>query len=139
MSNQKKDQAVCLARQYAEERILNPEASQPAQSDTVHVQRTTNSGIKVGDFVGLVEEGSTLNNPKVLIGQVHSMLPNGKASLLWYKAYKNLFKLELDGQQWLEDLECLVPVTMTPVRNKPACYRLSNSLRSIHKAVIDED
>lgn len=137
MANEKKDQAVRLAREYAEDRMSSPD--QAASSANLKRQTADRSHIKLGDFVGLVEEGSTLNSPKVLVGRVQHLLADGKASLLWYKPHKNLFRLELDGEDWLEDVACLVPVTVTAAKNKPGCYRLINSTRSIHKAIIRDD
>jgi len=139
---ERKESAVRVAREYAQDIISNPGATETETettgTDTSHVQPPTNTNLRLAQFVGLIEEDSTLRSPKVLIGQVHAFLANGKVSLLWYKAYKNYFKLELDGEQWIEDVTCLVPVQMKAVRNKVGLYSLNNSLRSIHRSLSDD-
>jgi len=137
-ANEKKECAVRVAREYAQDVISNPGVTETTAADTSHVQPPATTNIKLAQFVGLIERESTLRSPKILIGQVHAFLANGKVSLLWYKAYKNYFKLELDGDQWVEDVACLVPVEMTPVKNKVGLYRLNNSLRSIHRSLTDD-
>lgn len=134
MATQKKGQAVSLARDFAQESMDNPPEASPSTS------RATRDGdhLKLGQFVGLVEEGSSLDTPKVLVGQIHALLPDGNVSLLWYKnAGGSLYKLELDGQ-WVESATCLVPVSMTAAKGKAGVYRLGTSPRTIHKAVMDE-
>ena len=111
--------------------------TETAHTSTVSEQPPV-TNIKVAQFVALLEEGSTLRSPKILIGQVHSFLDNAKVSLLWYKAHKNNYQLEIDGEQWIEDVNCCLPVRMTPVRNKPGMYHLNDSLRSIHKSFTSE-
>lgn len=93
-----------------------------------------------GDFVGLVEEGSTLQQPRVLVGRVHSLLSGGRAGLLWYKALGGgIYGLELDGSRWEEPLAALSVISVKPAKGKkPNCYRLSTSLRTLHKAVHGE-
>ena len=60
-----------------------------------------------------VEENSTVNVPKILLGQVHCVQENGEVSLLWYKATSaSMYKFELDGRQWCERVESLVPVSV---------------------------
>lgn len=137
-ANERKECAVRVTREYAQEIISNPAMTETTQTSTSSVQAPTNTNIKVAKFVALIEEASTLKSPKILIGQVQSFIDNAKVSLLWYKAHKNNFKLELDGQQWIEDVNCCVPVSMTPVRNKPGLYRLNNSLRAIHKSLTSK-
>jgi hypothetical protein len=140
MANQRKEQAVSVAREYAQDIILNPGTTESTDtSHTLRVQPPVNTNIKVAQFVALIEEGSTLGSPKILVGQVHALLPDGRVSLLWYKSHKNFFKLELDGEQWIEHVNCLLPVSMRPVKNRPGIYRLVKSLRSIHRSLADED
>lgn len=142
--NERKEEAVSLARGFAEE-SLGPapsggqntqEPNGPAESQSLS---DSHDGLKPGQFVGLSEEESTLKKPKVLIAQVHRLLPNRKVSLLWYKPHKNLFKLELDGQDWIEDVDCVVPVNMEPANNKPGWFRLGITVREIHKTIHGRD
>ena len=91
-ANERKECAVHVAREYAQEVISNPGMTETTETNTAAVQPPADTNVKLAQFVGLIEEGSTLRSPKVLIGQVHSFLANGKVSLLWYKAYKNYFK-----------------------------------------------
>ena len=86
-----------------------------------------------------VEEGSTLNAPKVLVGQVCVLRDNGEVGLLWYKAISaNMYKLELDGREWYKGIGSLVQVSMQAARNRPGVYRLQTSRRQIHKAVLTD-
>ena len=124
-----------MAREFAEESLCEG----PSGSKTSKEGPSTTHHVRPGDFVGLAEEDSTLRSPKILIAQVHKVLGNGTVSLLWYKSHKSLFKLELDGDHWLEDIDCLVPVNVRPVKNKPGYFRLENSLREVHRAIHGED
>lgn len=96
------------------------------------------SHFSVGDFVRLVMEDSTLNNPCVFVSRIHKLLPGNQVSLLWYKHKGGaLYSLEVGGDGWIEDSSALVPITVKPARGKVDCYRLATSLRTIHKAVFD--
>ena len=88
-----------------------------------------------GSFVGLVQEDSTLYRPRVLLGLVQTYPSRNEASLLWYKhVRKGVYVLELDGKQWVEPIQALVPVKTKP--DKPSGgVRLVTSLRTIHKAI----
>lgn len=133
----KADQAVTLAREYAEKNYFDaPTAGETVREPSKDIVK---HNILPGQFVALVEEDSTWRSPKILVGQVHALLPNGKVSLLWYQSHKNLFHLKIDGKAWEEDVNCLLPVTLTPVRNKSGFYRLKDSLRQLHKAVHGRD
>lgn len=93
---------------------------------------------EVGDFVGLVEAESSLQQPRVLLGRIHSFLPGGQASLLWYNwVGAGVYCLEVDGSQWVESVASWVPVKVKPAKGKPNGYRLCTSLRTIHKSVHD--
>ena len=137
-ASERKECAVRVTREYAQEVIFNPGMTVSTETNTADVQPPVATITKLAQFVGLIEEGSTLRSPKILIGQLHSFLANGKVSLLWYKAYRNYFKLDLDGEQWIEDVNGLVPLGMTSVRNKPGLYRLTNILPSIQKSFTDD-
>ena len=130
-ANQKKALALELARGRAEQSEQGEQASSDQDDGTA-------SPHKIGDFVGLVEEGSCLQQPKILLGRLHVFLPGGQASLLWYKCIgAGLYCLEVDGSQWVELVSSLVPVRVKPAKGKANCYRLCTSLRTIHKAVHD--
>ena len=64
----RKTMAVQSARSFAEDWLdqgsQDDQASGGGQLETPRV--------KPGDFVGLVEEGSTLSSPKILLGQIQS-------------------------------------------------------------------
>ena len=64
-----------VAREYAQEIV-----STPGMTSTVPVQPPVDTNIKLAQFVGLIEEGSTLRSPKILIGQVQSFVADGKVS-----------------------------------------------------------
>ncbi|KAJ7382969.1 hypothetical protein OS493_031746 [Desmophyllum pertusum] len=114
-ANQRKELAVTLARDYAEE-----EFEDGAEQGPIHPP--DNCVFKPGDFVGCIEESSTLNSPKVLIGQVHSLRGNGDVSLLWHrKIAAGLYSLELDGEEWLEAKESLTAVSLRAARIVQAC------------------
>lgn len=130
-ANQKKALALELARSRAEQQEGGGQVD-PTQDDETAGQH------QAGDFVGLVEEESSLQQPRVLLGRLHSFLADGQASLLWYKPVgAGLYCLEVDGSQWVESVSSLVPVKVRPAKGRSNCYRLCTSLRTIHKAVHD--
>ena len=81
--SEKKKQAVDYARDLAEtDGSLQDVASTSTAS-------TTRLKFKPGAFVAAVEEGSTLNKPKILIGRVlFYTKPGEEVLLLWYKQQK---------------------------------------------------
>ena len=131
-ANQKKAPALQFARKKAEEVMADDDDSEQSSSSG-HL-----SDFSVGDFVGLVMEDSTLNDPSVYVGRIQELLRGNQVSLLWYKEKGGaLYSLEVEGDRWIEDSSALVPITVKPARGKPDCYRLTTSLRTIHKAVFD--
>ena len=132
-ANQKKTPALQFARKKAEAVMEREDDGGEQSPKSDHL-----SDFSAGDFVGLVMEDSTLNDPCVFVGRIHKMLPGNQVSLLWYKHKGDaLYSLEVEGDGWIEDLSALVPVTVKPARGKADCYRLSTSLRTIHKAVFN--
>ena len=129
-ANEKKELALALAQRTAEQGgpgTLEEPQVPPGDGQPQH---------GLGDFVGLVEQDSTLREPKILIGRVHAFLPEDQALLLWYKSMgAGMYCLQADGSQWVESLSALVPVSVKPAKGKPNGYRLTTSLRTIHKAV----
>ncbi len=128
-TNERVGEAVRLAREYAEESFCHGQAEAASKTESVDHE------FQLGQFVGLTEKDSTEKRPKVLVAQVHRLLTKGRVSLLRYKPHKNLFRLELDGEDWIEHANCLVPVAMQPAPDKPGWFRLEGSLRAIHNSV----
>ena len=131
-ANQRKAPAVRFAREKAESAMAQEDdgGEQSPRSDD-------QSDVSVGDFVGLVMDDSTLNDPSVLVGRVQELLSGSRASLLWYKHKGGgLYSLEVEGRPWIEEFSALVPIRVKPARGKVDCYRLTTSLRTIHKAVF---
>ena len=121
-----------MAREYAEGQLDENSQDSPAEA-------SDDCPFKLGDFVAVVEEGSTLSSPKILIGQLHAFVGRADVSLLWYKNISpNLYKLELSGGQWTEGVGSLVPVSLKAAKNRPGVYRLTTSPRRIHKAVMEK-
>lgn len=111
---------------------------EPATCSTSTISNT-NTTFAPGDFVALVEKGSTLSNPKILIGRIsHYTKPGEEVSLLYYKNTKGShYALELDGSSWTETVNSLVSVNMGISKKIPDQYVLNTSKRSIHKQVFD--
>ena len=124
-ANEKKQLAVDMAREFAEE-AANSCAEQAGSSHS-----SADCEFSQGDFVAVVEADSTLKSPKVLVGQVQRLVDRQAVP-------GNVYKLHLDGTEWVEAIDSLVAVTLSPAKNKPGCFRLNSSLRSIHKQVVRE-
>ena len=130
--NQKKAAAFQFARSKAEAVMDQDENGAEKGPDS-----DKQSDVSVGDFVGLVTEDSTLKDPSVLVGRVQELLPGDQACLLWYKHKGGgLYSLEVEGGRWIEPLSALVSITVKPAKGKVDSYRLSTSLRTIHKEVF---
>lgn len=129
-ANDRKAMAVQSARSFAEDRLdQGSEHAQPSGAG---------ERVKPGDFVGLVEEGSSLSSPKILLGQVQFMASPSEVSLLWYKRLRHdLYKLNLDGAQWKEEVASLVPVKVRAAKNLAGVYKLLTSTREIHKQIME--
>jgi len=95
---------VDLAREFADEarkRKTWPVKSQP--SNVSSSQETLSPAARY----------QHMHAPKILIGQGHCVQENGEVSLLWYKAISaNMYKLELDSQQWYESVGSQTPVSV---------------------------
>ena len=92
---------------------------------------------KCGDFVGVVEEDSSLKQPKVMIGQVNYYREED-VHLLYYKAVpskRNVCTLCLDGNPWTESKNSLVPVKMRGTKIQGE-FRLYTPPREIHNKVF---
>lgn len=126
---EKKAAALRLAREKAEEGA-DPEVR-------LATEQSSKPEITVGQFVGLVTEESTLQNPSIMLARVQAFLPDGQVSLLWYRNVGGggLYALEVDGSQWIESVDALVPVKAVIAKGRSHSYRLMTSVRTIHKAV----
>ena len=136
-ANEKKLLAVQMTKAYAEGSQHEP-VQLETREETAGGRDTVEHNFKPGDFVALVEGNSTCNAPQILLGQVASFVGETEVLLLWYKpVQKNLYKLELNGEQWEENVDCLVAVKVEPVKNPLGCYRLMTSQLAIHKQVME--
>ena len=97
-----------MAREFAE----------GSQEDSgTATQPSEDSHLQPGDFVACMEEKSTVNAPKILLGHVLCVTVNGEVSLLHYKATSaNMYKLEQDSWQRYERITSLTPVSVEAVR-----------------------
>lgn len=95
------------------------------------------NSLKVGDFVGLIEEDSTLAQPQVLIAQIQSFQTDNQANLLWYHMSnkQNEYTFQFEQQPWVESIESLHPVDMRPMKRRQGTYKLYTSHKAIHKAL----
>ena len=122
-----------LARRKAEEGPADVKVAGPS-----HHQATDEPEIRVEDFVGLVAEDSTLRQPSIFLGRVQAFLPEDQVLLLWFRnTGGGIYTPHLDGDQWVESKESLVPVEVAPAKGCPYGQCLKTSLRTIHKAVMD--
>ena len=109
-ANDKKQFAISLAREYAEERYNH-------DPDSAHDD--WRQAFEPGEFVALVEQHSSVNQHKILVGLIHCFVGKGDVSLLWYQNVSGSFyKMELTGGQWVESQDSLVPVVLRPAKNK---------------------
>ena len=114
---QKKNQALEFARNCIDDQ--DPSQA-PCTSEPTTCKKAQE--FKPGQFVALVQEGSTLKVPKCCIGRVMFYTdPSCKeVQLLWYKNVKgSAYKLELDGSQWVENTEGLIAVKLSPSKKIP--------------------
>lgn len=125
-ANERKGLAMSMAMEFAQS------DARPA-NDVV----ANRGSLKVGDFVGLVEEGSTLAEPKVLIAQIQSFQTDNQAVLLWYDmtGKKDEYTFEFELQPWVESIESLHPVDMRPMRKRRGTYKLCTSPKTVHRAL----
>ena len=94
----------------------------------------------LGSFVGLIEEASTLDEPRVLIAQIQEFLPGNQASLLWYSETKTTgqYMFQYESRPWIEHINSMHPVRINKMKHRPGLFKLSTSLKSIHKALCGE-
>ena len=95
----------------------------------------------IGDFVGLAEETSTPSQPKILIARIQSFMPVRQVSLIWYKqtGKPGHYTFEYEREAWVEGIDSLHPVKMTPLTKNPGHFKLITSPRTIHTAICGSD
>ena len=93
MANKRKECAVRVTREYAQDIISNPAMTETTHTSTASVEPPATTNTKPAQFVALIEDGSTLRSPKILISQVQSFLDNAKVSLLCTKPPKTTSNL----------------------------------------------
>ena len=133
---EKNSMALSLAREAAEEAEESPAQAAGGASGGGEEEEEP---IKVGDFVAVVKPERSLQQPRILLARVQAFLPNRTAALLWFRSEGgSLHSLHLDGTCWRESLDCLVPVSVRPVKGRPDSFRLLTSPRTVHKSVHPE-
>jgi len=115
-TNHKKQGAVSLATELVH-------ASSSRAIETRKEGKGDSCSFDIGDFVALLEEGSTLKYPKIFIGQIQSFFEDNQASLLWYRNTRGSeYTFQFKPEPWLENIEALVPVTMKAIKKTPGIY-----------------
>ncbi|KAK3735217.1 hypothetical protein QZH41_001202 [Actinostola sp. cb2023] len=100
-TNQKKQGAVSLATELVH-------ASSSRAIETRKEGKGDSCSFDIGDFVVLLEEGSTLKYPKIFIGQIQSFFEDNQASLLWYRNTRGSeYTFQFKPEPWLENIEAL--------------------------------
>lgn len=136
---QRKRSALAYTEELAES-VTDKDITEPTPS-TSREDPLASKRFKAGDFVAVLEEGSSLLKPLVHIGQVQYYINSKQVELLWYKKRGlNCYSLELDSQEWIEE-ECdLAPVEMKHKKGKNANgqWKLSTCERTLHKQLTDE-
>lgn len=133
---EKKKEALSFAQNVAEASLSSEhQYCVETPSHTTDAQRRRSHTFKAGDFVGVIEASSTLSRPKILIGRICCFLNNEEVVLSWYKrASGGTYKLHCDDSCWIENINNLVLVNVTPCKEVDT-FKLDQSLRSIHKVV----
>ena len=130
-ANEKKKGALSLAEEF----VRASSSAMESRKDYEAGDESCSFGI--GDFVALLEQGSTLREPKVFVGQIQSFhLDKRQVTLLWYKHIRGSeYTFQFEREPWIENIEALLPVTMKAMKKTAGVYKLGRSLISIHKAV----
>lgn len=96
---------------------------------------TTSYVPEPGDFVALIEQGSTARRPKILVAQVQYSA--GKdVHLLWYEPIKGqtkCYKMKLDGNPWVEAISALTPIQMEATKQH-GVYKLLTKPSQIYES-----
>lgn len=134
---EKKKQALEFAQNCADSQNQAPCTSKKTAC------KTQAQEFKPGQFVALVQEGSTLKLPKCLVGRVlfYTDQDNcNEVQLLWYKNVKgSAYKLDFDGSPWVESTDSMIAVELCPSKKIPDQYTLLTAPRTIHKRVFTSD
>ena len=128
--SEKKNQAVVFARDLAEN-------DEPSTSTAP----ATRQKFKPGAFVALVEVGSTLKAPRILIGRVlFYTKPGEEVLLVWYKHQKGSnYVMTIDGSKWTESVDSLCSVKMRPSKKFADQYVLETQPTAIHRSVFGKE
>lgn len=131
--SEKKQQAVDFARDWAE--------TEQGPSTSTTANSTTRQRFRPGAFVAAVEEGSTLKQPRILIGRVlFYTKPGEEILLLWYRHQKGSnYMLTIDGSKWTESVDSLCSVKMKPCKKFADQYVLVTQPTVIHKSVFGKE
>ena len=98
------------------------------------------NNLKAGDFVGLIEEGSTASKPLILIGQIQCFLKSGVARLLWYEeGRRGIYSFAFQEDPWEESVEAMVAVNKEVVRDRPGSFTLKTDQKVIHQLLSAEE
>lgn len=140
--NTKKAAAMELARTLAEDfadqggSASGADVGEVAVRPPVPPKSKTERKFKPGDFVACVEDGSTPQNPLILVGRVQFYASESEVCLLWYSKRSNKgYGPRFDGEQWIEAEDCLTAVEMVPTKGKSGLLSLRTSPRSIHRSL----
>ena len=122
---------MSLATEFAQN-----DTDQVSNSDVDQSVALNHNSFEVGDFVGLVQSDSSLNEPKVSVAQIQSFHPNNQASLLGYTntGRKGQYVFQFENKPWLESLDALHPIDMRPMKKRKGTFKLYTSPEKIHKA-----
>lgn len=124
--------AGVLADEVADETIQEGSTCQPSTCVPVATK------FKIGDFVAVLQEESTLANPSILIGRIQYYVSDSRVELIWYKNRGTCtYSIELDGCEWTEDQDNLEKVHMSYKKGKQpsGLMKLFTSERSLHKTL----
>ena len=131
-------QPPCDTRGAAALELARRKAEKPSAEEGPSSPEPSQPEVAVGQFVGLVAEDSTLQKPSIFLGRLQAFLPDNQVCLLWYRNVGGgVYSLQLDGSQWTESRQLLMPVEVAPAKGRPHAFQLRTSLRMIHKAVLD--
>lgn len=133
--NQKKSQAMALARSMAEE---ESSGCTPCEGQLASTSKQQQREFKPGQFVAVLQEESTLKSPVFFIGRILYYRNNSdEIELLWYKNVRGGdYKLTFEEIPWVEKEEKLTLVKMSPSKKLVDQYRLDTAPRTIHKTAV---
>ncbi len=97
---------------------------------------------EIGDIVGMVSKGSTLREPKVLIGKVLRTDRRKREALLAYLQpiphTRNHYRLKIGEETWRESYQALVYPLDVVYEEQKDIYILRTPLQHIHTSVLTD-